>query len=183
MKRVIPPIVRSLRAEREKPAIGADRGSVRPGRLEGESDPRNRVRKPKSEPLIGLAARRESSKVCVSGGLTIGYEAHGIERQIRETLTGIEGSGDAWRRRVKGTLAQLVRDRAAPQNSSLPADRGRRLSNAGECSGRAQACCPPPPTGRRQILARMRCGQHAQCGNVRREISSRVGTPFTWVRL
>jgi Protein of unknown function (DUF2924) len=44
--------------------------------------PVSRVRQAKSEPLAGLATRQESSNVCVGGGLTPVYEAHGIGRQI-----------------------------------------------------------------------------------------------------
>jgi DNA modification methylase len=44
--------------------------------------------------------------VCARGGLTTGYEAHGIGRQIRKARTGIEESGNARRRRAEGPLAQ-----------------------------------------------------------------------------
>ena len=45
--------------------------------------------------------------VCVWRGLTTGYEAHGIGRQIREINTGIEGPGNARRSRAEGPLASL----------------------------------------------------------------------------
>src|SRR5260221_704930 len=74
------------------------------------------IRRAKSEPYAGLATRRESSNVCACGGLTIGYEAHDIEHQIRRTRTGIEGSGNARRRRTEGSLGQPIWDEAPSKN-------------------------------------------------------------------
>jgi hypothetical protein len=88
--------------------------------------------------------------VCVWGGLTIGYEAHGIGGQIRKTRAGIEGSGNARRRRAEEPLAQPIRHEASSEDSPLSADRGGCPPNAGECTGRAQIFGSPPSNAGRQ---------------------------------
>ena len=135
----------SQRHSRRKGEAGYWRGSTvcTIGRLEGEWDQRNRIRQAKSEPLVGLAPRRESSNVCV-GGLTTGYEAHRIGRPIRKTHTGIEGSGNARRRRAEGALAQPLWHAAPAEDSPLSPDRGGCSPTAGECTGRTQTFAPPP---------------------------------------
>src|SRR2546427_3757451 len=135
MKRVITPFSNVIRAEREKPAIGADRRSARSGDWNSNqtgdivSDQRN-------VNLVGLATRRESSNVCVWGGITIDYEAHGIGGQSRGTRRGTEGAENAKRPRAEGALAQPLWHAAPSEDSPLSPDRGGCPPNAGECAGR-----------------------------------------------
>src|SRR5258708_17016290 len=81
--------------------------------------------------------------VCVWGRLTIGYEAHGIGGQIRRTRTGIEGSGNARRRRAEEPLAQPLWHQAPTEDSPLSADRGGRPPDAGESAGGPPNLAPP----------------------------------------
>jgi hypothetical protein len=84
-------------------------------RLEGESDREIASDKPKVKPpRTGYPPRIEQC-VCVYGGLTVGYEAHGIGGQIRKTRTGIEGPGNAMRRRTEGPLAQPLWTKLPPK--------------------------------------------------------------------
>src|SRR5260370_2568664 len=97
--------------------------------------------------------------VYVCGGLTIGYEAHGIGHQIRKTRTGIEGAGNARRRRAEEPLAQPIWHEAPSEDSPLSPGRGgfpptatkgtARTHNFGaplSHSSRQQTADPPLPT-------------------------------------
>src|ERR1700738_947928 len=89
--------------------------------------------------------------MCVYGeGLTIGYEAHGIGGQIRKTRTGIEGSGNARRRRAEEPLAQPLWHEAPAEDSPLSPNRGGCPPNAGEWTGPTQIFGSPPSNASRQ---------------------------------
>src|SRR5208282_510520 len=110
---------------------------------------RNRATQAKSEPLLGLATRRESSNVCV-WRVPDGYEAPGIGGQIRKTRTGIEGPGNARRRRAEGALAQPLWHEGPSEDSPLSTDRSGCPPNAGKRTGRTQIFGPPPSNAGRQ---------------------------------
>src|ERR1019366_3393581 len=103
-----------------------------------------RERAEKSPPRRTGYLPRIEQCVCVWGGLTSGYEAHGIGRQIRKTRTGIERAGNARRRRAEGALARPLWHEAPSEDSPLSPDRGGCPPNAGERTRRTQIFGPPP---------------------------------------
>src|SRR6266436_2389440 len=80
----------------------------------------------------------------------IGYEARSSGCQIRKAHTGIEGSGNARRRRAEGPLAQPLCDEAPAEDSPFSPDRGGCPSNAGEGTGCTQIFGPPPSDAGRE---------------------------------
>jgi hypothetical protein len=115
---------------------------------------------PEARRMTGCAPGNEQCVCLSSEGSDQRNDTWVAQNQAGKTCTGFEGSGSARRRRAVGTLAQVVRDRAAQQNSSLSAARGNRLSNAGECLRRAQAFRPPSSNARRS----KRCGWPTSTG-------------------
>src|ERR1019366_7979018 len=109
-----------------------------------------RERAEKSPPRRTGYLPRIEQCVCVWGGLTSGYEAHGIGRQIRKTRTGIERAGNARRRRAEGALARPLWHEAPSEDSPLSPDRGNCPPNAGGGTRRAQAFGPPLSIAGRQ---------------------------------
>src|SRR5216684_147347 len=100
--------------------------------------------------MTGCAPGNEQCVCLSSEGSVQRNDTLVAQNRAGKTCTGFEGARNARRRRAEGTLAQLVRDGATPQNSPLSADPGNRLSNAGECTGRAQPFRPPSSSARRQ---------------------------------
>lgn len=84
-------------------------------------------------------------------GFTIGYDAHGIGRQIRKARTRIElknleTRGDD---ELKDHWLSLYGAKP-PQKIHHSPDRGGRPPNAGECTGRTEIFGPPPSNAGRQ---------------------------------
>ena len=74
---------------------------------------------PKAWRMTGCAPGNEQCVCLSSEGSVQRNDTWVAQNRAGKTCTGFEGSGNARRRRAKGTLAQLVRDGAAPQNSPL----------------------------------------------------------------
>jgi hypothetical protein len=105
---------------------------------------------PEARRMTGCAPGNEPC-VCLSfEGSVQRNDTWVAQNRAGKTYAGFEGSGNARRRRAEGSLAQFVRDGAASQNSPLSANRGNRLSNAGERTGWPQAFRPPSSDARRR---------------------------------
>src|ERR1700737_2162467 len=95
----------------------------------------------------GTAKSQQRNRGLVRG--EIGYEAHAIGGKIRTTRPGIEGSGNARRRRAEEPLAQPLWHEAPSEDPPLSPDRSGCPPNAGEWTGRTQIFGPPPSNASR----------------------------------